>query len=193
MSKLELRKKIIALRNALPLQKLKDNSATIVTKLLALPEYRRAATVMAYVDFRNEVHTASILENALHQNKRLLIPITDVPNKKLIPSQVLHFPDDLTPGTWGILEPKPQCVRPVDPGEIDLVIVPGVAFDTAGNRMGYGGGFYDRFLPGTRVDTTLVSMAFELQVRSNVYPAEHDVRIHILVTEERVLDFRDIH
>jgi len=190
VSKLVLRKDIIAQRMALPQNKTVDLSNKIVTKLFSLPEYRLAATVMVYVDFRNEVQTASILENALQQGKRLVLPITDVPNKKLIPAQVLQLPDDLTPGTWGILEPKPQCT-PVNPGEIDLIIVPGVAFDTAGNRLGYGGGFYDRFLPSIRFDTTLVSLAFELQVKANVYPTEHDVRIHLLITEERVLDFRN--
>jgi len=172
----------------LPLSKKEDFSNRIITKLFSLQEYRRAATVMAYVDFRNEVQTATILENVLQQGKRLVLPITDVPNKRLIPAQVLQLTNDLTPGTWGILEPSSQCV-PVNPGEIDLVIVPGVAFDSAGNRLGYGGGFYDRFLPSIRNDTPLVSLAFELQVRNNVYPAEHDVRIHLLITEERVLDF----
>lgn len=190
MSKLELRKNVIAGRNAMAPRQLAEKSSVIATKFLALPEYQRAATVMAYVDFRNEVQTASIIENALHLSKRLVVPITDVANKRLIPSQIINFPDDLTPGTWGILEPKPQCVRPVEPGEIDLVIVPGVAFDTSGNRLGYGGGFYDRFLPQTKDGTTLVSLAFEMQVRPNVYPGEHDVPVHILITEDRVLDFR---
>ncbi|WP_347491127.1 5-formyltetrahydrofolate cyclo-ligase [Desulfoscipio sp. XC116] len=190
MSKNELRKNVIAGRNAMPLQQIEAKSSAIAAKVLALPEYRRAATVMAYVDFRNEVQTVSIIKNALQQGKRLVVPITDATNKNLIPSQVVRFPDDLTPGTWGILEPKPECVRPVDPKEIDLVIIPGVAFDTAGDRLGYGGGFYDRFLPRTGENITLVSLAFELQVRPNVYPGEYDVPIHILVTEERVLDFR---
>ncbi|KAF1085370.1 putative 5-formyltetrahydrofolate cyclo-ligase [Sporotomaculum syntrophicum] len=191
MSKLELRKQVIAQRNTLTKQNLQDLSTAIVTKFLDLPEYRQAATVMAYADFRNEVQTAQILENTLRQNKRLVLPVTDVSHKKLIPSQVLHYPQDLTPGTWGILEPSSQCMRPVDPREIDLVIVPGVAFDTMGNRLGYGGGFYDRFLPCTSENTTLVALAFELQVRSDVYPGEHDVPVHILVTEERVLHFRN--
>lgn len=190
MSKLELRKNVIAGRNAMAPKQLAKKSAVIATKFLALPEYQRATTVMAYVDFRNEVQTASIIENALYQGKRLVVPITDVPNKRLILSQIVNFPDDLTPGTWGILEPKPHCVRPVEPGEIDLVIVPGVAFDTSGNRLGYGGGFYDRFLPQTKGGTTLVSLAFEMQIRPNVYPDEHDIPVHILITEARVLDFR---
>ena len=80
-------------------------------------------------------------------------------------------------------------MQPVEPKEIDLVIVPGVAFDIRGNRLGYGGGFYDRFLPNTRKNTTLVALAYELQVSSDVYRAEHDVPIHILITEERLLYF----
>lgn len=189
MSKIELRKQVIARRNTLSQKQLMERSAKIVTTFLNLPEYHRAATVMAYVDFRNEVQTTHILENILQQGKRLVLPVTDVPQKKLIPSLILHFPDDLTPGTWGILEPSPQRIQPVEPKEIDLVIVPGVAFDTRGNRLGYGGGFYDRFLPNTRKNTTLVALAYELQVSSDVYHAEQDVPIHILITEERLLYF----
>jgi len=116
--------------------------------------------------------------------------ITDRANTALIPSELKDFPGDLTSGTWGILEPKADRVRPVDPQEIDLVVVPGVSFDPNGNRLGYGGGFYDRFLLRTKPDTTFVALAFELQIRDDVHPEEHDHPVHYVITEDRVMDCR---
>ena len=190
MSKHELRKNIINGRNRLAAHEIKKKSALITDRFLGLEEYLRAGTVMAYVDFRNEVQTGSIINDALARGKRLAVPITDVAGKKLTPSQVKDFPGDLAPGAWNILEPKPECVIPVPPGEIDLVIVPGVAFDATGNRLGYGGGFYDRFLLTVKPGCVFAALSFELQIRSNVYPGEHDLPVHILVTENRALDFR---
>ncbi len=192
MSKNELRKYVIAARNKLAADIIKEKSSVITSKLIRLEEYRRAGTIMAYVDFRNEVQTGPIIEDALQRGKRVAVPVTDVANKKITPSLVKNYPEDLEPGTWGIPEPKPGLVRPIPPGEIDMVIVPGVAFDTAGNRLGYGGGFYDRFLPETAPGCVYVALAYEIQIRPNVYPSEHDQPIHILVTEDRVLDFRNL-
>lgn len=190
MSKNELRQSVIAARNRLAEEEIKDKSSAVASRFLELAEYLRAGTVMAYVDFRNEVQTGPIIRDALGKDKRVVVPITDVAGKKLTPSQIIDFPGDLAPGAWDILEPKPECVRPVPPEEIDLVIVPGVAFDTAGNRLGYGGGFYDRFLLTTGSGCVYAALAFELQIRPNVYPGEHDLPVHLLVTEDRVLDFR---
>lgn len=190
MSKNELRKNVIAGRGLLSLQELKEKSVIITKRVINLVEYRKSLTMMTYVDFRNEVQTSEIINDALQIGKRVVVPITDVSNRRIIPSQLINYPDDLAPGAWDILEPKPECVRPVAPEEIDLVIVPGVAFDTAGNRLGYGGGFYDRFLPLVGINTVIISLAFELQIRPNVYPAEHDIPVHMLVTERRVIDVR---
>lgn len=190
MSKVELRKSVLRARQALTPRQVAEKSERIVRRLLALEEYRRAGTVMVYLDFRNEVSTGAIVADAMAAGKRVVVPLTDVARRRLVPSLLVNYPDDLAPGAWGILEPKPDCVRPVDPKELDLVLVPGVAFDTVGNRLGYGGGFYDRFLPLTRPDSVWVALAYELQIRPNVYPREHDCPVHILITEDRVLDFR---
>jgi 5-formyltetrahydrofolate cyclo-ligase len=190
MTKSELRKDLLKQRMALAEALVLEKSAAILGRITALEEYRRAGVVMAYVDFRNEVRTGALIENCLAAGKRVTVPITDVVNKLLTPSEILNYPEDLLPGAWGILEPAPGCVRPVDPGKLDMVIVPGVAFDLNGDRLGYGGGFYDRFLPRTRPDTIFVAPAFELQIKENVYPGSHDCPVHILVTEERVVRFK---
>lgn len=185
--KKQLRKDIIGSRMAQSDNAVAEKSARIAEKVKTLPEFEKAGLVMFYIDFRKEVMTGELIKYALVNGKRVVIPITDTKNIKLIPSELKDFPGDLTPGTWGILEPKEDCVRPVEPSEIDFVIVPGVSFDEKGNRLGYGGGFYDRFLRLTRPDTSFAALAFELQIRDDVCPEEHDYPVHYVVTENRII------
>lgn len=190
MDKKELRKKVIAARASLPEAEVARKSARITESIVALPEYQKALSIMAYVDFRNEVQTGELIKKALQDGKKVAVPYTDLAGKRLIPSLLEDFPGDLVPGTYGILEPPADCLRPVGPEELDLVIVPGVAFDERGNRLGYGGGFYDRFLPRTGEDCVWLAPAFELQLQPGVYAAEHDCPVHIIVTEDRVIECR---
>jgi 5-formyltetrahydrofolate cyclo-ligase len=187
MDKKQLRKEIIAQRMSQPDEAVGAKSRRILDRVRALPEFQKAGLVMFYLDFRKEVATGELIEYCLAHGKRVVIPITDTKNIKLIPSEIKDFPGDLTEGTWGILEPKPDCVRPVAPTEIDFVIVPGVSFDVQGNRLGYGGGFYDRFLRRLRPDASFAALAFELQIRDNVFPEAHDYPMLYVITEERVI------
>ena len=187
MLKKQLRKEIMTTRMGQQDDMVRFKSEQIALKVRSLPEFMKAKTIMFYIDFRKEVITGDLISYSLANGKRALVPITDTKNIRLIPSELKDYPDDLTPGTWGIMEPKPDCVRPVDPAEIDLVIVPGVSFDVEGNRLGYGGGFYDRFLGQTRPDTVYVALAFELQMQDDVYPEAHDCPVHFVVTEERII------
>ncbi|MCS5695110.1 5-formyltetrahydrofolate cyclo-ligase [Desulfofundulus thermocisternus] len=187
MNKSELRKNVLKVRGSLSPEEVAARSRRIMERLTSLEEYHRAKTLMAYVDFRNEVKTGDLIVESMARGKRVAVPLTDVAGKRLVPSLLLDFPGDLAPGTWGILEPRPECLRPLEPQELDLVVVPGVAFDLQGNRLGYGGGFYDRFLPRTRPDTVWLAPAFEVQLVPAVYHGPHDCPVHILVTEERVV------
>lgn len=185
--KKQLRKEIIAERMSLTDEVIAKKSASVLAKVKSLPEFLTARLVMFYLDFRKEVATGELIKYCLENGKRVVIPITDTKNIRLIPSELKNFPGDLTSGTWGILEPKPDCVRAVDPAEIDFVIVPGVSFDLNGNRLGYGGGFYDRFLLQTRPGTKRAALAFELQIRDDVHPEEHDLLMDYIVTEDRLI------
>lgn len=187
MSKSEIRKEVLKARLSLTTREVTEKSVIILKRLLALEEYCRTTVLMTYVDFRNEVQTEGLLKESLARGKQVVVPFTDTRTKRLIPSLLLNFPEDLAPGTWGILEPAPGRLRPVEPAKIDLVVVPGVAFDEKGNRLGYGGGYYDRFLPLTRPDCFRVALAFELQIRPEITPDPYDCPVHCLVTEERVI------
>jgi len=185
--KSRLRKDILKVRNALSPAQAAEKSARIVEKLLAMDEYSRADTIMAYLDFRNEVRTGELVKRAMSAGKNVAVPVTDITARRLTPSLLVDFPGDLQPGAWGILEPKSQAIRPLDPAKLDLIIVPGVAFDLAGYRLGYGHGFYDRFLPRTGPGTVFAGLAFDFQVLPDIYPGPHDIPVHFVLTEDRLI------
>lgn len=144
--------------------------------------------VFAYFSVRSEVQTFDIIRQALRAGKRVALPVSISRGRRLIFREVTDFKADLKPGLLGIPEPKPSRPR-VAPREADLIIVPGVAFDRRGYRLGTGGGFYDRFL--RRVTRPArVGLAFEAQLVDKVPHAEHDERVDYIVTERRVIRCR---
>lgn len=186
VAKQELRQRLLQLREAMPAQAVAQKSSTIAREVLNLAAYRRAQTIMTYVAFRNEVRTEIIIREALNQGKRVAVPLCSRARRQLIASQLLDFPGDLAPGTWGIPEPKPEALRPLDPQAIDLVIVPGVAFDRRGYRLGYGGGYYDRFLLRLGQGSVSVGVAFSLQVVDELPCEEHDRPVNLVITESGI-------
>ena len=184
-SKRAARKQAEANRRALPD---KDEATQIIwDKLVALPEYARAGTVMCYVDFGSEVRTRPFLSAALGGDKRIVVPYCLDGELGLF---LLRSMEELAPGTWGILEPRGElraaADRLVEAAELDLVLVPGVAFDRRGGRLGHGKGYYDRLLARVRPDTARVALAFECQVFGEIPTEPHDVRMHAVITEEAV-------
>ena len=188
--KSQLRRELIKERNALSPVQIAEKSAVIVDRLLRLDEYLDARFVMVYLDCRCEVQTGGLVVRALADGKRVAVPVTDTANRSLTPALITDFPGGLRPGPWGIPEPKTQVMRLLDPATLDIVIVPGVGFDKSGHRIGYGYGYYDRFLRRTGQKTIHIGLAFELQLRPNVYPGPHDVPVHCILTEERLLRVR---
>lgn len=186
--KKDLRKKIIALRDTLPLEERKRKSNSIHSRLFSLPEFVAAKIVAFFVSFRSEVLTETMIREALSLGKVVVVPLTDLKQRRLTFSRMIDYTNDLAPGTWGILEPKPDCIRPVALEEIDLVITPGVVFNHKGSRIGYGGGFYDGFIKALKKKGTSVALAFELQMVGEVpVDSSHDEPVDIIITEERVI------
>ena len=171
---------------ALPEALAREKSRRISQRLLALPEFVRGKTVLAYADFRQEVATGAIISAALARGQRVALPLTVPSRGEIVPGLIQTYPGDLKPGNWGILEPDPTLLQPVAPEEIDVVLAPGVAFDLNGNRLGYGGGYYDRFLPRLGSQAVVIALAFELQIQQRIEPDEHDYAVHYIVTEDRV-------
>lgn len=183
-----IRKVVLELRDALAPDERASHSLLIKESLFKLPQFISARSVMFYVSFRSEVETHAMIREALATGKTVIVPVTDMKDNRLALSRLEDFDNDLAPGTWGILEPKPEKLRPVSCHDIDidLVITPGAAFSINGNRIGYGGGFYDRLLKDYK--KCVMALAFEIQILSDVpFSTERDVPVDHIITEKRVI------
>jgi len=187
--KQQIREQAHANRNA---QENKDElSREIVARCMALPEYQQSSTVLFYLDVRSEVRTRNDLETALASGKKIVVPYCVDGELELFH---LTNPDELSIGMYRILEPKLELrsveSHRVDVKEIDLIIVPGVAFDREGGRTGHGKGYYDKLLEHARPDTPLVALAFECQLFDKIPMQEHDVFMDKVITEKAVYSGR---
>jgi 5-formyltetrahydrofolate cyclo-ligase len=162
-------------------------SAAIFQRLVHLPQYTQARCVLSYVSFRNEVSTHALIAQLWTDGKRVVVPYCAGQDLELF---TIHGFDDLAPGTLGILEPKPELreqeQRRAAVQELDLLVIPGLAFDRQGGRLGYGKGYFDRLLAGARPDALLAGVAFESQLVNVVPMLPYDVRLDVVVTESAV-------
>lgn len=156
-------------------------SREIEKKLFLLPEFREASAVLFFASFRSEISTLPMIRHALEAGKRVILP--KVKGNELALFEITDFDSDTAAGAWGI--PEPLEANPVTIGDVDLLIVPGLAFDESGNRLGYGAGFYDRMLPSYKKKT--VALAFELQMVPKIPVSPHDIPIQKIVTEKRIV------
>ena len=168
-----------------------DISREIVAKFMTLPEYASAETVMFYVDVRAEVRTRHDLEAALASGKRIVVPYCLDGELELF---YLESMDELETGMYKILEPRSE-LREVDakhlrPEDLDLIMVPGVAFDKEGGRTGHGKGYYDKLLQHARGDAPLVALAFECQMFDAIPMQAHDIFMDKVVTEKAIYEGR---
>ena len=165
-------------------------SLDICKTFTALPAYTAANTVMWYVDAGSEVRTRHTLPDALTHGKRVVVPWCVVETNQL-ELFLLEDMSELVAGAYKILEPKPELrglpQKKVQPDELDLVMVPGTAFDLRGGRMGQGKGYYDRLLANARADAPLVALGFDCQVFEEIPVAGHDVFMDAVVTEKRTI------
>lgn len=170
-------------RDALGAAERAQADAAIRKRFTSLAEFKAARCVMLFASFRSEVDTNGIIADSLAAGKRVVLPkvLRGDGHLRLIEIKGLH---DLAPGYMGI--PEPQGASDVAPSELDLIAVPGAAFDTQGGRIGYGGGYYDRLLTSTSART--VALAYETQMMDRVPREGHDVLIKAIVTERRYID-----
>ena len=137
--------------------------------------------VMLYLSMRSEVETIGLLEQLLRAGRQICAPVVDMRNRQLIPRQICDVETTLVRHPYGMLEPKANCPM-VSPSELRLIFVPGIAFDFDGNRLGYGMGFYDRFLAQCP-DAVRVGLAYQAQMVSETFPQSWDVPVHRIFTE----------
>jgi len=184
MPKRTLRQTILAQRRALSHEQWRLASQAAQERLLALEEFQRADCIALYAPLHNETDTAMILSVAFAAGKRVLYPA--VCGAHMVFRQVEGI-ECLSQGCFGILEPCPTGTDH-QADEADLIVVPGVAFDQAGHRIGYGKGFYDRFLQHPGRSAHLIGLCHDFQLIDGQIPAEtHDIRMELIVTDQRLV------
>lgn len=184
-SKVHLRERTLSLRNQLSADEREAKGLRIARRLGELWEFKQAKTVLAYASFKSEVPTGMIIRKMLEQGKRVLLPVVERKERRILPIEVRGM-EDLVPGYAGIPEPR-HVTQPFPPEEIELVLVPGVAFDLDGHRLGYGLGFYDRFLAGLKASLPKIGLAYEIQVLERLPAKDHDLPLTAIITEERII------
>lgn len=183
-----IRKRVLKERRSLNINQVRQKSRDIVRRLTDSCYYRNASTVMCYSHIKNEVETDYLMKLCIMEGKILVLPL--VSTKGHGPSLQLRrvsLPEkDLRRGAFGILEPVNDTYQ-VHPREVDLAVIPGVAFDAERNRIGYGKGYFDRFIPLLSDDCTKAGLAYEIQIVNKIPAESHDRKLDVVITEKRII------
>lgn len=187
-SKHILRQKMIEKRQRTSCDEMATKSEQIKKRLFEQDAFKKSKTVMFYVGKGDEVQTKDMILESMEMGKIVSVPYIKGGSREMHASLLKSFDRDLTKGEYGILSPKKESYRPINASSLDLIIIPGVCFDKNGNRIGRGGGYYDRFLKLVSKKVILIGLAFDFQIVSSVSYDGKDIPVHIIVTERRVLN-----
>lgn len=184
MPKRPIREKLLLARRHLSAETCLRLSLLVQTRFLASAAYRRARCIGLYSPVLNEVHTEMVARQCLADGKRLAYPRV---RELALQFVEVTTPESMAPGAFGIFEPTGEGL--VSLSELELLVLPGVGFDLAGNRLGFGKGYYDRALADAPATLVRVGFAYEFQVVEQLPVAAHDCRLELLFTEQRMLCF----
>ena len=187
-SRHDLRKRILGSRDRLSANDKHAKSVAVMKNFLSLPELQQWTTLFMYVNFRSEVETVELIRRCLGQGMRVAVPLVDASAVSMIPLLIEDPEKDLAPGYYNIPEPDPRKSVRLNASEIDAAVIPGSVFDIHGGRLGYGGGYYDRFLINDAPRARRIGFAFELQLVDKVPLEPHDQPLDILITEKRIVN-----
>jgi len=185
--KKELRTELLKKRDAIPPEVRRAKDRLMRERLLALDEIKVANLIFFFASFRSEVDTHEPMKSLLAEGKRIVLPKVDRENHLLLLYEIKGL-EELVPGYMGIPEPSVLSEeRVITVNDIEAVIIPGAGFDEAGNRIGYGGGYYDRLLASIEKNIPVIAPAYEEQLAASVPSEPHDIRVAMIVTDRRVI------
>lgn len=183
--KTQLRKEFLTQRNQLDEALRSRHSSLIRQRIFQHPSWSNATLILCYVSFGSEVETHALIQEALRFKKRIAVPIHDGKTHGTPLTEITRF-SDLTQSHRGILQADPQLYRMIDPATVELALIPGIAFDKTGGRLGFGGGYFDKLLPQMKLAKRM-ALSFEAQIASQTLPHEsHDMLMDMIVTEKAV-------
>ena len=158
-----------------------EKSLAIKHKLFRTEQFKKSIAVMFYVSKYYEVNTHDMIDEAILMGKRVMVPKT-IKHKPMLTIYEISSREELLPGNMGILEPKEETLRVASHEAIDLVVVPGIAFDKRGNRIGHGKGYYDNFLKSLRDKTHIIGLAFDFQIVDEIPSHPHDFPVEKIIS-----------
>lgn len=189
-----IRAEVLSRRDSLSIEIRRDKGKKIKERLLGLSEFKESLKILFYASFRSEVNTFDLIKHSITENKITALPKVDKENKELVLYEIKDI-GELHLGYFGIPEPPADKNRRMDIEEIDMVIVPGAAFDEQCSRLGYGEGFYDKLLSGAnnwgleiRDRALIVALAFEEQIVALIPSQRHDIRMSRIITDKRTIE-----
>jgi 5-formyltetrahydrofolate cyclo-ligase len=181
MDKAALRRKILRKLKSQSQEEKERRNAYIREKFFSLPEFKIVQWIMFYISLSYEVDTKEMVKEALEMGKKVAIPVIIPEQKRMYASQVINPDDELTEGPYGIYQPKSEYLRPVAADKIDLVVVPAIAFDKSGNRLGHGQGYYDRFLHQLPKKTAIIGLAYQFQIVEDLPHTHQDIPVSKII------------
>ncbi len=185
--KQQIRKKIKIIAAGTAKDELKERDVLIRKHFCSLPEYIAARTVYIYISsFNHEVDTFSIIDNLIDEKREVLVPLANEKRYELKYSELKSL-DFLKRSRYNVWEPEDRNI--VNFHRVDMIVVPGVAFDLKGNRIGSGKGYFDRFLADN--DSLKIALAYEFQIIDYVPVTSNDIPVDILITENRIVRITD--
>ncbi len=185
-NKIKLRKNLLSQREEMEKQEVEKQSKKIMENLIKVPAFLESKVVMIYLSFQNEVDTNEIIDWCFKQGKEVVIPYCVVGTREIIPCKLDTERKGLVKSKYGIWEPSKDSRIPVDIENIDTIIVPGVGFDKDCNRLGFGGGYYDRFLIKRNKKSPAIAICYENQIVESVPTDNYDIPMDMVVTENRI-------
>ena len=189
MDSRKLRKDVLLQRDKLSRIDQQTRSKRIMERIIQTTWFQSAANIFVYVDFRSEVITRPLIDYMLNHGKTVIVPVTLLKEKDLLAVTVTDPNRELSPGYCSILEPIEEIreTQRFSPDLIDIIFLPGSVFDERGGRMGYGGGYYDRFVSRKAPQALRVGLAFALQMVKEAPLQAHDELLNYVVTEEQIV------
>lgn len=185
MDKKEIRKEIISTRNSVDMIIRQKWDKTIFENLINSNFYNEAKSIFIFISYGSEVDTIRIIEHSLKTGKEVYVPKTYKDIKEMKAVKITNL-TNMVKDKMGILEPIDVSKDSI--GEsFDLIIMPGVAFDFFGNRIGYGGGYYDKYLSSYKEKTEKVALAYHMQLLNKIETEEHDIKVDYIITEKNII------
>ena len=183
----DLRKAMLSKRKSMKVENVSAFSNKIIETIMELPEFKSSKNIMLYLSFNNEVNTYPLVKWCFDNNKTVIAPYCIQHSKEIVPYRITNLSTDLVKSTFGVMEPNKHSLEKINIEDIDLILVPAVAFDQYCNRIGFGAGYYDRFLCKKPKHTPAIGIAYDYQIIDNIPTDEYDVPLDFIITEKRII------